>query len=397
MPESVKPIRPTLEVNLFKDAPLRLGLLAPEFPPQLGGMAELARGLAAGLAAGSATTEVKVFTLKSHQTGASPLVAAEALRGRPAADAATLGPLEDRFDAWLLMNAGLAPLARRLRKPCFGYWHGNDFLEPWLACGPEWLEGIRRPYAGRIRHALRRRAVARSAGALRHIFTNSRQTAALIAERMAVAPAGITVVPPGVGADFFQPREERPQGDPRLRLLTVSRLSQYTRRKNVDGVCEALALLPELPLHYTVVGDGDDRPRLEARARELGVAERVAFRGALGRGELLEAYRRADLFVLASKASPKDVEGFGIVYIEASASGVPVLCSREGGATDAVADGVNGILIDSSAPAAIAAGIRAFLARRGELPEDKVRAFAEPFRWPAISAELRARLAERLG
>lgn len=390
---------------MFKSAPLRLGLLAPEYPPQLGGMAELARGLAEGLAEGLAAgsaerpachDEVKVFTLKSHRPADSLLVAAQPLRGRPATDAATLLPFEHEVDAWLLMNAGLTPLARLLAKPCFGYWHGNDFLEPWLACGPAWLENLRRPYAARLRHALRRRAVAKSAGALRHIFTNSRQTAALIAARMGVAAERIGVVPPGVGAAFFQPRE-RPADDPRLRLLTVSRLSQYTRRKNVDGVCEAIALLGrELPVLYTVVGDGDDRPRLEARARELGVADRVEFRGALSREELLAAYRAADLFVLASKASQKDVEGFGIVYIEASASGVPVLCSREGGATDAVADGVNGLLIDSSSPAAIAAGIRSFLARRGGLGEERVRAFAEPFRWPAISAELRARLAARL-
>lgn len=380
---------------MSKSAPLRLGLLAPEYPPQIGGMAELARGLAEALAAGPHGDEVKVWTLKSHQMGESPLVAAEALRGRPAEDAATLLPREEGVDAWLLMNAGLSPLARRLERPCFGYWHGNDFLEPWLACGPGWLEQIRRPYAARLRHALRRRAVAHSAPALRHVFTNSRQTAALIASRIGVPAAGISVVPPGVGDDFFQPHERRPDEAP-LRLLTVSRLSRYTRRKNVDGVCEALALLPDLPLHYTVVGDGDDRPRLEARARELGLDGRVSFRGALEREELLAAYREADLFVLASKASAKDVEGFGIVYIEASASGVPVLVSREGGATDAVEDGKNGLLIDSSAPAAIAAGIRGFLARRHELREDTVRAFAEPFRWPAISAELRRQLAGRL-
>ena len=107
----------------------------------------------------------------------------------------------------------------------------------------------------------------------------------------------------------------------------MSRLSQYTRRKNVDGVLEALALLGrEAEVCYTVVGDGDDRGRLENRARELGVERRVEFRGSLGQQELLEAYRRADLFVLASRASRSDVEGFGIVYLEAAASGVPSLC-----------------------------------------------------------------------
>ncbi len=376
---------------MSKDQPLHLAVLAPEFPPQLGGMAELARGLAESLAA---RDHLRVFTTRASR-GGSPLVSAPALSGRPADDAAALAPLEPGVDAWLLLNAGLTPLATRLSKPCFGYWHGNDFLEPWLACGPTLVEKIRRPYAGRVRHALRRRAVGASVGALRHLFTNSRQTAALIAARFGGAEGRITVVPPGVGEAFFQPRRP-PASDGRLRLLTVSRLSQYTRRKNVDGVCEALSLLADVPLLYTVVGDGDDWPRLEARARELGLAGRVEFRGSLDADELRAAYRESDLFVLASKASAKDVEGFGIVYIEASASGVPVLGSREGGATDAVVDGKNGILIDRSSPAAIAAGIRAFLARRAEFGEAKVRAFAEAFRWPRLSATLRAELAARL-
>jgi phosphatidyl-myo-inositol dimannoside synthase len=369
---------------------LRLALLAPEFPPQLGGMAELARGLAEALAT---RDMVKVFTLKSHQSG-SRLVAGPPLTGRPDRDAALLRPLEQDFDAFLLMNAGLAPLAALLGKPCFGYWHGNDFLEPWLACGPAWLEGIRRPYMARLRHALRRRAVKNDAAALRHLFTNSRQTAALIAGRMGVPADKISVVPPGVADAFFQPRG--PAAGGALRLLTVSRLSRFTRRKNVDGVLEALALLGEVPFRYTVVGDGDDRPRLEARARELGVAERTLFRGSLDQRQLLEVYREADLFVLASKASAKDVEGFGIVYLEASASGLPVIASREGGATDAVQDGVNGLLLESSSPAAIAAGIRDFLARRKEFTAVKARAFAEAFRWPKIAADLRDQVAARI-
>ena len=145
---------------------------------------------------------------------------------------------------------------------------------------------------------------------------------------------------------------------------------------------------------YTVVGDGDDRGRLENRARELGVERRVEFRGSLGQKELLEAYRRADLFVLASRASRSDVEGFGIVYLEAAASGVPSLCSREGGATDAVVDGRT----DPDRQLRPAGDHR----RNPELfgPPGRIRrggAKASPsLCWPRISAELRAQLAARL-
>lgn len=386
---------------------MRIGVIAPEFPPMLGGMAELARGLTTALAA---TDTVRVHTLSGHGADAGvagPWEPGVPVRGRPRHDARVLAPLEvgdrDRpaLDAWLGLNAGLVPLARHLDAPFFCYLHGNDFTNPWLACGPRALEALRRPYAARVRHALRRRAIRRDLGAVAHLFTNSHQTAALVRERLDVAADRVSVVHPGVHDDFFQQCEE-PAGrdrdeDAPLRVLTVTRLTRHTRRKNVDGVLRAVARLrDELAIEYTVVGDGDDRPRLEVLAEELGIADRVRFTGAVDLDGLLAAYRRADLFVMASLASEHDVEGFGIVYLEAAAAGVPSICSREGGATDAVVDGTNGLLIDRSSAESIAAGLRRFLAERERFSPDAVRAFAEGFRWPAIAGRLRGILLDAL-
>lgn len=379
---------------------MQIGVLAPEFPPMMGGMAELARGLCRTLAD---SAELRVHCLpglglEGSDADPIPFRQKDDLRGRPHLDLPVLQDGDRQVDAWLALNAGLAPLAQRLRAPFFCYLHGNDFVNPWLACGPRWLETFRRPYVADMRHALRRRRIARALPSIRHLLTNSHQTADLVVNTFDLPRDRISVVHPGVGEDFFQEADPRPEGQAdTLRILTVTRLSVHTRRKNVDGVLRALAQLPsELDWRYTVVGDGDDRSRLEALAAELGLGERVRFTGGVDFADLLAEYRRADLFVLASKATAKDVEGFGIVYTEASASGVPVICSREGGATDAVDDGVNGLLIDHSSPQAIAEGIRRFVERRQSFDRASVRAFAEQFRWPVIAGRVLEVLESRL-
>ncbi|MEM6793405.1 MAG: glycosyltransferase family 4 protein [Acidobacteriota bacterium] len=362
-------------------------------------MAELARGLAGGLAA---EDDVTVHSLPSTGGIEGPWREGPSIRGREWLDAATLAQADrgtktsPGVDCWLMMNAGLVPLASRLGKPCFGYFHGNDFTNPWLACGPRWLESFRRPYVTGFRHARRRRRLKAHLPSIARVITNSHQTAELISRRLEVPSASVHVVHPGVDDSFFQPSEPAPEGGP-LRVLTVTRLSSHTRRKNVDGVLRALASLkPRLELTYTVVGDGDDRPRLETLARELGLVNRVRFLGSVSHQELLRAYRTSDLFILASKATAHDVEGFGIVYLEASASGVSVLGSRAGGATDAISQGENGLLVEDSSPEAIAEGITRFADHRERFSPQRARAFAEGFRWPRISGQLRAVLIDHL-
>jgi len=369
----------------------RLGMIAPEFPPDLGGMAELAGGLARALAE---SWELELFTRPGHGLDAAPFAQHAELTPRPQANAERL----ERADlgVWLGTNAGLVPLAPRLSAPFFAYFHGNDFLQPWLSCGPAAFERLRRPYLAKIRHALRRRALSQALGAVRAIFTNSHNTARLIRESLNVENERIAVIPPGVADDFFQKRE--PSAEGKLRLLTVSRLTRFTARKNVDGVLRALALLGEkIDFHYTVLGDGDDRPRLEKLAAELGLSGRVEFTGRVERDELLAAYRRADLFVLAPRATERDVEGFGMVYAEASAAGVPVVGSRAGGATDAIEEGFNGFLLEASTPEAIAAGIERFATAPERFEPERVRGFAEALRWPRIAERLGDEILARLG
>lgn len=151
-----------------------------------------------------------------------------------------------------------------------------------------------------------------------------------------LAPEQVVVLPNAVHPAF------RPGPDPRqLReryalvgrrvLLTVARLTVHDRYKGVDRVIRLLpwlrALVPDLA--YLVVGDGDDRPRLEALARELGVADLIRFAGRVPDAELVGHYNLVDLFVM-----PSTKEGFGIVYLEAMACGVPAVGLNVDGSID---------------------------------------------------------------
>lgn len=371
--------------------PMRIGIVAEDFPPNLGGMAVHAEHVARELAA---SDDVVVFTLPGHGLADSPFPQQPVLTRDLAQNAARLS--NEGVDAWLFLSAGYAAIAAAFEQPVFVYFHGNDFLVPFPILRRRWLSSLNNMryiwrYSGAARRLVGRRDIRRGLGNVEVVFTNSTNNARLIAD---IYSRKAIVAPPGVGDAFFV--TGKPPATGPLRLLTVSRLNAANKRKNVDGVLRALTLLPEsLAVRYDVVGDGNDRQRLEQIVRQLRLQDRVRFHGAVSQEELLEWYRKADLFVLASKADEYDVEGFGIVYIEASAAGIPAICSKEGGSTDAVQDDVNGIVIDNSSSQAIADGILRFVDSREKFPAEQVRAFAEQFRWPDVVQTIRREIQQR--
>jgi glycosyltransferase involved in cell wall biosynthesis len=146
-------------------------------------------------------------------------------------------------------------------------------------------------------------------------------------------------------------------------LLTVARLAASERYKGVDSVLRALPeVLKAVPdLRYDIVGDGDDRPRLEALARELGVSEHVRFRGRLFPDELAAAYTDCTLFVM-----PSSHEGFGIVFLEAALFGKVSIGGRHGGTPEVVEDGVTGCLVEREDVADLTCQIVRLLASEAE-------------------------------
>jgi glycosyltransferase involved in cell wall biosynthesis len=151
--------------------------------------------------------------------------------------------------------------------------------------------------------------------------------------------------------------------DDRRVLLTVARMSASERYKGHDVVLRALpSVLARIPnLTYAVAGDGDDRPRLERLARELGVAEYVLFTGQVSDSELAALYRRCEVFALPARTviddhDPKG-EGFGIVFLEAMAFGKPVVGPNYGAPTELIRHGETGLLVDPEDPTSVAAAL----------------------------------------
>ncbi len=158
---------------------------------------------------------------------------------------------------------------------------------------------------------------------------------------------------PGTHPDRFVPPASPPKGPPVL--LTVARL---VHRKGIDTVLQALhPLLDRSPdLQYWIVGNGPARKSLEQQAQELGLTHAVRFMDSVSDSELPDIYRRATVFVMPSRADyhAGSVEGFGIVYLEASASGLPVVAARSGGAAEAVLENETGLLVPPDDPQTLA-------------------------------------------
>jgi phosphatidyl-myo-inositol dimannoside synthase len=137
-------------------------------------------------------------------------------------------------------------------------------------------------------------------------------------------------------------------------LLTVSRLDPNERRKGHDRIIKILpAIVAAMPnVVYLIAGHGADRTRLEALARSLGIANHVVFAGRVAPDELPQLYRLADLFVM-----PSTQEGFGIVFLEAAASGLRAIGGNADGSIDALGDGAIGAAIDPDDSAALVRAI----------------------------------------
>ena len=169
------------------------------------------------------------------------------------------------------------------------------------------------------------------------------------------------IVPNTIDMTRFQPGPRRDdlvsryQLRGKIVLMTLGRLSATEQNyKGVDVVLELMPrLLKEQPsLVYMVAGDGTDRERLQAKAQQLGIAGQVIFTGYIPEDEKADYYRLADVYVM-----PSHGEGFGIVFLEAMACGVPVVGSLVDGGREALRDGQLGILVDPARPEEVRAGI----------------------------------------
>ncbi len=129
-------------------------------------------------------------------------------------------------------------------------------------------------------------------------------------------------------------------------FVSVCRLLE---KKGIDhailAFARVLALHPEC--RYLIVGTGPFEDALRTMAAIHGVAGQVLFAGQVAEDDLVEHYQLGDVFVMPNRELPNgDTEGFGLVFLEANSCGLPVIAGRDGGSTDAVRDGVNGLVVD---------------------------------------------------
>ncbi|HYV59577.1 MAG TPA: glycosyltransferase family 4 protein [Acidimicrobiia bacterium] len=189
---------------------------------------------------------------------------------------------------------------------------------------------------------------------------------ARVATRAAGTSLPTLVVPPGVDADRFRPLDAGQRSAARRRFGLASDrhlvlgLSRLVPRKGFDVLIDAIAGLDE-GVHLAVGGAGRDSRRLARRAAARGVAGRCTFLGRVPDADLPALYGCADVFAMLCRErwAGLEAEGFGIVFVEAAACGVPSVAGRSGGSHEAVVDGATGFVVDPHD----AAGVRAALER----------------------------------
>lgn len=189
------------------------------------------------------------------------------------------------------------------------------------------------------------------------IWTISRYSRDKLCQANGIDPKFVEFLPCCVDGDAFTPGVknqalvERYGLEGATVLMTVARLWSGDIYKGVDVTIRALpAIAKEFPeVKYLVIGRGDDRPRLAQLAKDLGVSDRVVFAGFVPTEKLVEHYRLADAYIMPSQ------EGFGIVYLEAMACGVPVLSGDADGSADPLQDGRLGWRVPHRDPEAVAA------------------------------------------
>lgn len=192
--------------------------------------------------------------------------------------------------------------------------------------------------------------------------------AALDPERVTVLPC--TVDPkfqPGPKPDYLLKRYGL--GGKKV-LFTVSRITLRDQCKGHERIFEIMSRLLERHPHlvYVIAGEGAGRPQLEKKAREYGLDGRVRFIGEAKESELVDHYRMADVFVM-----PSTGEGFGIVFLEAMACGVPTVGGNQDGSADALVEGTLGAAVNPHDPDEICHAILEALDSKSAGPKPSAR------------------------
>jgi len=322
-----------------------------------GGIAQYNRDLSTALATMPEAEEVVVVPRNLHDVPGIPppkiSLRAGAASGKPRFVLEALSAARSAFDLLVCGHVNLLPVAvllkYRLRAPLVLLVYG---IEVW------------KPHRSRL--------VRRLLPAADAVWSISETTRDRLASWWRPASGEVEILPNAIDLGRYAPGArsarllERYDLVDRRIMMILCRLHGSERRKGVD---ELLELLPRLVareprLVFLVVGDGDDRARLQRKATGLGIGSHVVFTGFIPENEKVDHYRLADVFVMPSRG-----EGFGFVFLEALACGVPVVASTADGGREAVRHGALGRMVDPDDRDALEAAIVAALGDRHRVPE----------------------------
>lgn len=372
--------------------PLNALLISENFPPVVGGSSrwfwELYRRLPHDqlLVAAGESSEAQAFD-RTHQLPLRRLPLT-----MPRWDLLSSQGLAGYWKAWQSLRSLVAAEQPRLgRRPVV---HAARCLpEGWLA----WLlhrshgfpyivyahgEDVTTAQTSRQYRAMVRRVFARARG----VVANSHNTAQLLRDGWRLPANNVHVLHPGVDTQQLRPASTDAAfrhslgWEERTVILTVGRLQ---RRKGHDFLIEALAdVCREHPdLLYAIVGEGEERPRLQALVEQLRLEQHVQFLGNASDDALARYYQQCDIFALPNRTLDHDIEGFGMVLLEAQAAGKPVLAGDSGGTREAFLPGTTGWLADCSSPQHVSLALRQVLEARPS--------------WPAMGCVARAHVEAR--
>jgi phosphatidylinositol alpha-1,6-mannosyltransferase len=374
---------------------MRILLVTQVFPPQKGGSGQWLWEL-------------------YRRVPADVSVAAASFPGAEAFDASSTLPIQRlplQFSNWGLLDPrGTAHYARafvRLNRLVSGVQPkvihcGKCLPEGLLALGITRLRGV--PFCC-YAHG-EELTLARASRELRHlsarvfraaslVIANSQFTKRALVDDWRVPPAKIVVMHPGVDTTRFVPAPADPLVRERLGwtgrqvILTVGALQ---KRKGQDMLIRALpAIRARCPnVLYAMAGEGWERPYLDALVEEHQVRDLVQFLGVLGDEELVACYQQCDLFALPNRQVEWDLEGFGIVLLEAQACGKPVIAGLSGGTADALQPGMTGEMIACESPEPLAEAVAGLLTDTARARQMGTRArdwVVERFDWGSLSRE----------
>ncbi len=342
----------------------RVLFIARAYPPTTGGMERFAQQLCSGLRACMPVREL----VNRHGKAALPFFLPYAF-----ARAVTLARGQS-VDAIHLADASLAPLGAALKRT-------TGLPATVSVCGLDVT------YPNPIYQAAVPRALAQLDGAFPISGATEREMRARTGGRpdAEVIPLGVNELP-HVTASAIESFRELAGAEGQI-VLTVGRL---VRRKGVAWFVRGV--LPSLPEHvtYVVIGDGPERGNIEQSAREAGVAGRVRLLGRTSEPVLAAAYRGADVFVMPNIPVSGDIEGFGLVALEAAVAGLPVVAADLEGIATTIRDGENGYLASAEDPGAFARRLSSVLSLTRDQRSTLGARFAETTRahygWAATAA-----------